>query len=153
MNSVFRLIVFTIFLNIATGLVMYGVTDSGVYGTKGTQIFSDNTGNTFGIVYNESYTSTFVGDMNTTINPTGDLEDRDNAIYRVLDKMNLGFLTRIKDAVTKYLFGFIQFIQSTIGPYMEPALANFIFPTLKTVIFIGYLLGVWLLFTGRAFSD
>lgn len=153
MNPIFRLVIFTILLNIATGIVLVSVTDSGIYGDEGEPIFDSRDGTTFGMTYNETYIKTFTDDMNSSVNPTGDLEDRDNAIYRVLDKMNLGFLTRIKDTITNYLFGFVKMLKSTIGVFMEPNVRDFVFARITNMVFIGYLVGVWLLFTGRAFDD
>lgn len=50
--------------------------------------------------------SEWVTGLNTSVNPSGVLEDRGNAIYRLLDSINLGFIARFLDLIQTGMFGF-----------------------------------------------
>jgi len=106
-----------------------------------------------GLRYDDVYAEPFVNEMNQTINPSGLLEDRGDAIYRVLDMIGLGFIYKIITAINTYMFGFINMMQAMFGGAMSEGLSNMIFGAFKVIITIGYIFGAWALWTGRSLDD
>ena len=146
MKLVFKLMAFSIMLNFAVGLMLVAIVDA-----DGNPVF--NEGDTFGLEYDSSYTENFESGMNSTVTPEGGLEDSGDAIYRVLDMMNVGFIGRFIKTVDKYMFGFVKMMQSMIGGYLTPALNLMIFGALRTLIGFGYVMGAWYLWTGKDVSQ
>jgi len=146
MKLVFKLMAFSIMLNFAVGLMLVAIVDA-----DGNPVF--NEGNTFGMEYDGAYIEDFESGMNSTVTPEGGLEDSGDAIYRVLDMMNVGFIGRFIKTVDKYMFGFVKMMQSMIGGYLAPALNLMIFGALRTLIGFGYVMGAWYLWTGKDVSQ
>jgi len=140
MNIVIKLMVFSIVLNFATGVMMAAIPAFDV-------------SNTGGLVYETDYAGEFVSGMNQTIQPVSELESKGDQIYRLLDLMNLGFINKLIQTIDKYMFGFVNILQAVIGPALDPAVRTIVFSGLKTIITIGYLFGAFYLFTGRDVRD
>ena len=136
MNMIFKLMIFSIVLNFAVGIMTVAIPE-----------FADN-GYTGGLVYDEDYAQGFTT-MEDTINAEGVLEDKGNAIYRLLDSINLGFIARFISTVDDFMFGLVNMLESIFAGAMEPALRNTLFFVLKTAITIGYIAGGFFLWTGR----
>lgn len=145
MNAVFKIMVFSILVNLAVGIMLNTIIDK-----NGNNVFDIS--NTGGLIYNAEYGDEFNAEMNSTVNPSGVLEDKGNAIYRVLDTLNLGFIAKFLEAVDKYMFGFINMLRAMFGGALGDN-SNFIFGGLKSVISIGYMLGAWYLWTGKSLDE
>ena len=79
--------------------------------------------------------SQWVEGLNTSVNPSGVLEDRGNAIYRLLDSINLGFIARLLDLLQTGMFGFENLLRGIFdGPMRadNPTMANYWFGTPTT---------------------
>ena len=124
---------------------------------NGNPIFTEESGRMGGTNYNETYQDTFQLQMEKGIDPSGVLEDKGNAVYRVLDMMNIGFIVRILETIKQYVFGFIKLLDNVIGGYLTPAVRSFLFawPTgaLYIIMTIGYIIGAWTLWTDKDLND
>ena len=153
-NVVFKLVLFSIVLNLAVGVMITAVVDE-----NGVEIFNPDSGYTGGLVYNPAGAQDFRSEMNRTVSPTGDLEDKGNAIYRVLDMLNLGFIKRFLQTMNKYMYGIVLVLNSILGGYLNPGLNAFLFGgenlpgILKTGITVGYMIAAWRLWTGRDLTE
>jgi len=143
MNIVFKLMLFSIMLNFSVGIMSTAIVD-----IDGNPIFSDPS-RRMGLDYDSEYTSDFVGELNESINPTSELEDTGNAIYRVLDMIGIGFIKKILNTIDKYMFGFINIIQTLIGGKLDSTSRVLIFGIMKAILTIGYIIGAWTLWTGK----
>ena len=135
-------------LNFAIGIMMTAIVD-----TNGDPIFTPESGLMGGASYNETYHDTFQTQMEKGIDPSGVLEDKGNAVYRVLDMMNIGFIVRILETIKQYIFGFIKLLDNVIGGTLDPALRTFLFGwpfgALYIIMTIGYIVGAWSLWTDK----
>lgn len=147
-KTVFKLMAFSIMLNFAIGIMMTAIVDA-----NGNQIFTPESGRMGGTSYNESYQNTFTGQMEKGIDPSGVLEDQGNAIYRVLDMMNIGFIARVLEVIKQYAFGFIKLLDNILGGYLEPTVRTLLFGypfgILYVLMTIGYIVGAWTLWTDK----
>ena len=137
MNMIFKLMIFSILLNFSVGLMSVAIP---AFGDADTNRLPD---------YDSSYADGFIGEMNGTITPSGLVEDKGNAIYRVLDMLNIGFIAKILNVVDQYLFGFVNVLQRMFGDIMAENLSVFVFGIIKGIMTIGYILGAWSLWTGK----
>ena len=142
MNFIFKLMAYSIMLNFAVGIMLNAITDS-----SGNPVFDPS--NTGGMTYDPLYSQDFETEMNSTVTPQGGLQNTGDAIYRVLDMMNIGFLGRFVNTIDKYMFGFVQIMEGMFGGYMESSVRIMIFLTLRTLITFGYIMGAWMLWTGK----
>jgi len=137
MNWVFKLAFFNLALNFAVGLLLLTIP---VFGA---------TQPTMGLKYDSNLGSDFETEMNGSINPSGDVEDTGDAIYRILDFINLGMIKKFITLIDTLMFGFWNQMESMLGGLMTPAARLYIFTTLKLFITIGYILGAFFLWTGK----
>ncbi len=147
MNVVFKILVFSILLNFSVGIMLAAI-----------PAFKESPEYSGGLYFNESYASSFTGSLEGDVTPSGELEDAGNAIYRVLDMMNIGFIAKFLLAVKQYLYGFIVLLDITLGGLLEPPVRNILFkpPTgiFYVLITIGYIIGAFYLWTGKSlFGD
>ena len=133
MNKIFKFIIFSITLNFAVGLMITAV-----------PAFSP----VAGLEYDASYTKDFQT-LNKTVTPGGSLDDKGDQNIYVLDIMNIGFIQRFLKIIDNYMFGFINVLKSIVGGSLPDALSTILFGILKTMITIGYLVGGFILWTGR----
>ena len=145
MNLPFKLMIFSLCLNISAGL-MYQMFP----------FYMDNVALSGGIVYNETYANSYIAQMNSTINPGGVMEDKGNLIYRVLDMINIGYIFKFLTSVYQYLFGIIYVLQGLFGNLLLSSdlpggrsIYYLVFGSLHTFIVISYVLGAWRLWTGK----
>jgi len=146
MNMIFKIMVFSILLNFAVGIMLNTIVDK-----DGNDVFS--LGTSGGLNYDDAYGADFQGELNSTVSPSGVLEDKGNAIYRILDTLNLGFIAKLILAAEKYMFGFVNMLYSIFAPKLGEESASFIFGVMKAIIGIGYALGAWYLWTGKSIND
>jgi hypothetical protein len=143
-------------INIASGIVMVAVVDS-----DGNRVFDETSqaGYTF---RGENDTTKFTTEMEKTINPSGNLDDKSDQVYRVLDLMSLGFIYKFFNVIDDYMYGFVNMLESVIGPMLnsDTRLIMFgnqnnddlipnSFGALKVIISIGYIMFGISLFTGK----
>ena len=155
MNTVVKVAILMIMLNLASGIILIGVLD-----TDGNPIFDES--NMGGMRYQENYGSnvTQIDVLQEPINPAGTaVEDAGDRVYRVLDMMSLGFIYRWIDAIRDLMFGFIELLDAVIGPWLAEDLRSFLFG--KTiggqeynglfhfVLTLGYIIAGIQLFTGK----
>ena len=137
MNWIFKLAFFNLSLNFAIGLLILTIP---VFGELRP---------TMGLKYDSNLGSDFEIGMNGSINPSGDIEDTGDAIYRVLDFINLGMIKKFVTLIDTLMFGFWNQMESLLGGLMSATARLFIFTTLKIFITIGYILGAFYLWTGK----
>ena len=142
MNFIFKLMAYSIILNFAVGIMLNAIVD-----VDGNSIF--NEGQTGGLSYNPTEMEKFESGMNSTVTPQGGLQNSGDAIYRVLDMMNIGFLGRIINTVDKYMFGFVQMLEGMFGGFLTTGVRNLVFLSLRTLITFGYIMGAWMMWTGK----
>lgn len=143
MNSVFKLMVYSMLLNFSVGIMLIAIP---AFDPAETRTSSEYTG---GLIYNNTYAEQFTTRMNKTVTPGANVEDAGNQIYRILDMLNIGFITKFLNIVNQYMYGFINLLESVFGGYLGAELSSMIFSTLKVILSIGYLMGAWVLWTGR----
>jgi hypothetical protein len=147
-NVIFKIIAWTFVFNISVGIMT-------------TALPSVFTGpNTGGVFYQANYSATFNSSMQQIITPSGELEDRGNQIYRVLDLTIIGFIERALNTLKSYLYGFVQFLDMTFGSYIaaeNPGLRAFLFQDPIGVFYIlttiGYIYGAFYLWTGKNLTE
>jgi len=114
--------------------------------------FSDTSSDTSSVfvTYNQTYADDFQETITGNVTPGSQLQDQSNAIYRVLDVVNLGFIARFGEIVHQYMFGSYYVLQNIFGSHITPkSLSDFIFNTLYTIIGIVYGIGLWYLWTNK----
>lgn len=98
----------------------------------------------------------FEGDMFSNISASGNLEDKGDSVYRVLDMFNLGLIWTLVSNVVTFMYGFIKLLYSIFGNSINQysvALCNSIFGLLYSIVTISYAYGAIYLFTGRQTKD
>lgn len=140
MNWIFKLAIFNLSLNFAVGLMLVVFPAFTQYPTGG-------------LTYDNQIGNEFESNMAGAIQPTGELEDKQDAIARVLDMMTLGFVTKFLNAVNALMFGFWNQLENLLGSFMEDNVRTYIFTTLKVFISIGYILGAFYLWTGKEINQ
>lgn len=140
MNTIFKVILFSIMLNFSVGIMMTAI-----------PAFNEYSGNTAGLSYDSNYGTDFQSQMNKSINPTDQLDDASDLFDRILDKLQLGIVKQFLELVDRYMFGFVQMLHTMIGSYLDPAVRTLIFGIMRVLITIGYVLGAIWLWTGKDF--
>lgn len=141
-NTAFQLIFFMLVFNAAAGLMIMGIVD-----INGNRIF--DVSNMGGYVHNTTDTDEFIENMEKTITPGGELEDKGDQIYRVLDLVNIGFFKRFIDTIDNLLFGFWNVLEGILGGFLDPGFRVFLFATIKTLTTIAYVIAAFNLWTGK----
>jgi len=155
MRTVWKLIAFNIMINIAIAIIMVTIP----------QVFINNPVNNAGITTLENATTnfdTFGNGMGSIITPDSSLQNSQSLTDRVLDLVSVGIIEKFKNSVNKYVYGWIDLLDKTLGIYMEPTPPNSqynlrtllfggglnpgLFKSLLTFAFIIGLINVW---TGR----
>jgi len=109
-----------------------------------------------GTYYQQNFSNTFTGGMQSVITPSGEAENIGNRIYRVLDLTIIGFIERFFDAINTYLFSFIQFLDVIVGGMMladNPELWRVLFAPVGGILYllsyISYIYAAFTLWTGK----
>jgi hypothetical protein len=169
MRNVFKLILFSLVLNLATGIMTVAVVDA-----DGNQVFGTSDMSRIA-PYNpdgvSSMTGTYICDgsganrschyseEDQTIKPGGTADTSGNIVFRLLDLIGLGFINKILNIIDNYLFGFINLLDNMFGQFMNGPLYDMLFPTyyfpgiLKSMIMVGYLLAAFELWTNKTLVD
>ena len=153
MRNVFKLILFALVLNLATGIVTTAAVN-----VAGDQVF--NTQDTARVpVYDSNGTAFFVTEFEGTLQPGGVAEDKSNLVFRLLDVISLGYVSKILSVIDHYLFGFINFLDTFVGRWMIPSLHTLLFGNglipglLQSLMFVGYILAGFELWTNKTITD
>lgn len=144
MNVIFRIMVYSIILNLATGIMLTMIVDR-----DGNQVFDVSHGS--GLTFSSNYTDGFT-ELQGDVSPTGTVEDAGDAIYRVLDTLTLGFIGRIIKIGETYGYGFIVMLENIFGGMLGEN-SKFFFGLLKVIMTIGYILGGLWLWTGKNLNE
>ena len=138
MNAIFKLIIISLLINIATGAVIAAF--------PALQVDSSLTG---GLTYVVNKESGFVNNMERPINPTSPAEDAADASTNLLDLNIIGFIMNFGSTVSQYLYGFVNLLRNIFGQYLEEGLADMIFGGLTAVFNLIYIYGIFSLITGK----
>jgi hypothetical protein len=167
MRNIFKLILFTLVLNIATGIMSVAIVDA-----SGNPVFQsqdmarvpsyDASGaNSFTGTYtcSSGTTNCSYSQQDQTVSPGATADTSGNIVFRLLDLVGLGFINKLLLAIDHYLFGFVILLDNMFGQYMTPALHSILFPygvspgLIRTLIMIGYLLAAFELWTNKTIVD
>lgn len=151
-SLILKLIIFTLLLNVATGLVTVGITD-----INGTRVFNKNSGSNSSQIlapYDPSYMYNFSTNMNMSVAPPN---SQSSNSWRILDMINLGFMIKFFNAFQSSIaYGFPNMLEAIFGPALlknNPDLYSMLFAQpfglFYLLITIIYGIGLFLLITGR----
>lgn len=162
-KTIFHIILFTIVLNVAAGIMTVLVIDA-----NGTQIFG-TPDKALIPQYDANGTQYFETASAGTINPGASATDSGNLVFRLLDLIGLGFINKIISIVNHYMFGFINLLNSLFGTWLagNQALYSLLFGVnwtigtgyipiaglLKSIMTLGYVTGAWELWTNKSITD
>ena len=146
MKVVMRLIIFSIILNMATGILINQIVDS-----EGNKIFDGDINSYRGAIpnYNPDALGQFETVDSDNLAPQSVLQSASDAFYQLLDKIGLGFISRFFTIVGKYLYGFPTYLQTLLSKYIDPATGNFIFDALVILINLAYTFAGIQIWSGR----
>lgn len=142
MNILFKLVFFSIALNFAMGLMStaFGIDVS----TLGTGMS----------VYDNNVSADFNASMSRNIEPSGTVENKGNALFRILDMLTIGWFHNIMNAVDKYMFSFINLMAQIFnGSVIGESTHTAIFNILKAAMAILYGVAAFYLWTGRSLTE
>lgn len=146
MKNTFKIILFSLLLNIATGIMTVAITD-----VNGNQVFQKQDMSRVPS-YNDT-TGIIKGNFAGQINPAGVTEDKGNLVFRLLDLIGLGFINKMISTLDSYMFGFINFMEIMFGKWMDTITSTVIFGLLKSLLSVGYILAAFELWTGKTLTD
>lgn len=140
---------FFIFINIGSALTLLLVEDA-----DGNKFFADvpqsyDYQGKDDVLYTLNITTSELGDE---IQASGELEDKGDQIYRVLDVMGLGFVIKFFDFIETYMYGIISMLQAIIGPYLDEDISKLIFGTLRWAMTILYIIAFITIITGKVIA-
>lgn len=142
MNMIFKLVFFSIFLNIGMGIINVAIP-----GLDSVAVTDQNAN----IVAWESDLSNSSDSITAVVQDTGIFSFLGLGDFAVL-KFVTSFLTHLKD----FAFAFIVVLDRWFGAYLiadNPALYNVLFGALYTMASLAYALGLFYLFTNKRVDD
>jgi hypothetical protein len=142
MGAALKIIGYAIAMNIAIGIMLNAV-----------PIFRDNPQYQGGFSYDAGSASTFSDGLRTTVNPSSVMQSASNLIYRVLDMVTIGLVSKIANVLDAYVYGIIILLSVMFRGLLEPSVWSWFF---ARGIGIGYILmnimyayALFLLWTGK----
>lgn len=134
------LTVLFLMINVSATITMELVKDS-----EGNRFFDNvprqyDWGNTNDVLLQLNTTTAEFGDP---IQSSGQLEDKGNQVYRVLDVMGLGFIMRTYDFITNHMYGIVNMLEGIFGPALDEhsdTLRETVFSTMRWAVFMLYLI-------------
>jgi len=121
----FAILGFSLMLNFATGLMFELIPEFAIDATLS------------GYTYDSAHSSNFVDGLEDEVRPSGGaVEDKGSALWRVLDMINIGFITKIFEYVLNYLYGFIKFMGIMLSGLLTPSMWNMLFSDLTGVFYV-----------------
>lgn len=137
MKVVFKILVFSILINLATGIMLAVL-----------PVFNTNPEYRGNLQFDSSYNNNFISSINGTISATGTLEGNANWFESLLDKIGLGIFNKWLNVLNQYMFGLLVVLENLFGGLIDSS----IFVMLKTLVTIGYVGGAFYLFTGKTIN-
>lgn len=143
-NAFFKLMFFSLMLNIATGVMAHAI-----------PVFDDDhVENRGGVIYNSNQSKVFELGLETEINAASNVQQSASIVDRILDIVGLGFINVWIRNIQSYTNGFIILIDNFLGGFFPEELHDFLFGSsnngiLYVAMNIGYLVGAFMLFSGR----
>lgn len=138
MDLLFKLVFLSIAANLAVGFMI------NVVGVDVTNLNDAQ--------FNANDTYNFNQNMGQNITPSGLVENKGNALFRILDMLTIGWFNKLVKTIDSYMFGFVNFLGGMMQPYMDNGAWMWLFGTagiLKLVMGVVYGLGLFYLWTGR----
>ena len=146
-NIIFRLIIFSLIFNVATGIIMEAI--PAFVAAENDNVVSGEGG----LTYTKNGTSVFIDTMSDQVNPSGNMENKADAIDRLLDTIGIGYIKKFLSVVEHYLYGFVNLLNNMLGGYLPAGVHSILFDKpfglLYIITTIGYILGGYSLWTGR----
>ena len=135
MNFIFKLVVWTIMINSAIGIMNLTLGD----------VWTNTC-----YSYNSTYSSTnqFNASVGGVINPNNNLQDQTSSFIRLIDSLNLGVIGKFLSGINAFFFGSIDFLQCLLNNQIPGALVVI----LKGLISSMYIFGAIYLWTGRVIN-
>ena len=143
MNLAIKLMMFSIMLNLATGIMITALPTQ----------FAD--AGSSGLEYDSEYAADLTNEMNESINPQDEMDDTSDLFDRLLDKLTIGVWSKFLGAINKYLYGFVQVLNVVIGQRLDEGIRMFLFGdhdtlgAVKWALNIAYIITAITLWTGR----
>lgn len=132
MNMIFKIILFTLCLNVATGIMMNLLPDVGSNPAINPNLNA------------EDKLTMFNTKLNSTISPT---PESTNSFYRLLDSLNLGVISKFLQMMNSFLFGFVDFLDLLF--HSAGGIPSGIKGLIIGVITATYIMGAFWLWTGK----
>lgn len=129
MNTVFKIIMFGFFLNLAVGLITTMLPVSTCF------------------MYNSVATTQFNATIGGVVNPSNSAQDQTSAFVRLIDSLNIGVIGKFLSGINYYLYGTIDFMRCMAG-----GMPDYLEYLLKSALTVAYIIGSIYLWTGRMFS-
>lgn len=151
-NLVFKIMIFTIFLNASAGflITMY----PGMFDTGPNLGFASQGNYTNAVFDNQS-------GLAAQVNPENVIPAGGSIYNRIVDILILGFVKRATDTVKHYMFGFNEILAGVFRPYLDTNFGNYLFGNpesytqtglLNIAIGLMYAFGAFTLWTGRSLT-
>lgn len=151
-----KVVLFSLFLNLSVGVIVWGVLDG-----NDARIFGDAITSGYQTV-GEQQMNDFQNGLAKKINPSGVMDDRNDQLYRLMDSISLGFVYRFFKMIDDFMYGFVNMLDNMIGQYMNPNLRGILFGNhdnddlipnsfglLKLILTLAYMIYGIGLFTGK----
>jgi hypothetical protein len=128
MNIIFKIMLFSIVLNFATGLMITALPEIG-----------NNPNYNINLNPSDANADAFMQGMNQTVSPTTE----SNSFFRLLDNIVVGVISKLLGVINNYMFGFLNFMGKLL------ALDTGVINIMKSILGICYTLGAFWLWTGK----
>lgn len=158
-SFIFKIIIFTVMINISTGLVYNGITD--INDTKVFSKIGDKNGSLILPSYNQTYSYTFASSFDNSISPPGSSY---STSWRILDMINLGFFIKFMNTFSSNFvhgfYGLPNVLDAMFGVQLQThnnelyqLLFAPVFGLFYLIMTIIYGIGFFMLITGRFFQN
>jgi len=131
MNILYKIMFFSIFINISTGLMMTAIPQfqDGINNPGGV--------NRGGLSYNQNEDMDFNDTFNENLNPGGTFNAIQGTLNSIWDVLNFGWFQKLKDFINQYMFGIITVFQALLGDKLG-ATGTILFSSLRFLLTILY---------------
>jgi len=142
---VLKIMILSILLNLSVGLMANAIIDN-----NGDKIFlgADKIATRGGLDYDEQYGVEFTRELNSSVDVSADMDDKSDQVYQLLDKIQIGWISRLKNMFNKYMYGFFNIIDKVFGDNLELETRKTVLNTFKTIMTVAYVLALLYLWKG-----
>jgi hypothetical protein len=142
-NFIIKIVLVTLFFNIAAGIVMATF-----------PYFTENPEFTGGIGANDQFNRDMITKLNQSVDTSKIVDSSStNTFNRLVDLLNIGMIDRFLQAITFGMYGLVIILQKSLGGLLPLDLAAAMFSIpfgfMATIINIGYTYSAWTMWTGR----